>query len=200
MPKILVVDDEEEVLQVTVSMIRKHGYTVDSAVNGADALKKIRIDQPDLILTDVLMPEMDGYKFYKELKNDPATAEIPVLVITGRGQMKDSFQVAGVDGFITKPFTTEDLFIEIENIFAVRINRARLMAKDGAHLRKKIIALTPDKTVLENMAVQSKRAGYYFEATLSSDTLVSQAMKTRPDVLFIDIGCKDMARRNSLIL
>lgn len=190
MTKILVVDDEQEILNATVGIIKKRGYEVDSALNGLEGLKKVSENRPDLILTDVLMPIMDGYKFYKELKSNSTTANIPVLIVTGRGQMEDSFHVAGVDGFITKPFRPQDLFLEIEYILSISLNRATLEGETG-HSRK-ILALSAEKAVLESMAEQAKRAGYSFAETTASNILISEIMKASPDILFIDIGIKDM--------
>src|SRR3989338_3329188 len=97
---ILIVDDDPDILASTGSVLRKRDYEVMTASDGQKALAMARERHPDFILTDVLMPQMDGYLFYKELKNDDMLANIPVLIITGRGKMEDTFKVVGVDGFI----------------------------------------------------------------------------------------------------
>src|SRR5436189_3766076 len=114
---ILIVDDDSEILEMTGSFLRKRDYEIITANDGQTGLTAARSRHPDLILTDVLMPNMDGFAFYKELKNDDQLNSIPVLILTGRGKMEDSFKVIGVDGFITKPFTPDSLASEIEHVF-----------------------------------------------------------------------------------
>src|SRR5438552_244678 len=95
---VLIVDDDPQILEATGSFLRKRDYEVLTADNGQSGLDSARAHRPDVILADVLMPQMDGYAFYKELKNDSELAGIPVLIITGRGKMEDSFKVIGADG------------------------------------------------------------------------------------------------------
>jgi DNA-binding response OmpR family regulator len=78
------------------------------------------MQHPDLILTDVLLPKMNGYEFVKELKNCSFTANIPILVMTGRGQMKEVFDAAGVAGFISKPFHPKELISKIHEILSIQ--------------------------------------------------------------------------------
>lgn len=190
---ILIVDDDPEVLQVTGAMLQKRGYEVSLAVNGLRALEKIKIQRPDLILADVLMPEMDGYTFYKELKNNPVTNNIPVLIITGRGKMEDSFKVMGVDGFISKPFSTEDLADEVTHILTIaktKLPSAQAAIPVGS---LKILAIGSDKAVLENMAFEARRAGFVFSMVNSGAEAISQAVKFIPDLVFLDVLLQDMA-------
>ena len=113
---ILVVDDDLIIIEGTRNILERRGFRVLTAQNGQAALHILKAQKPDLILTDVLMPVMDGFSFYKELKKNPATADIPVLVMTARGPMEDTFKVAGADGFMTKPFSPVNLTVEIDQI------------------------------------------------------------------------------------
>jgi DNA-binding response OmpR family regulator len=115
--RILVIDDEPQVTEIVEAFLTNAGHEVyvdNSASSGVNQAKKLK---PDLILLDIMMPEMDGYTLCNELKNDPTTANIPVLFLTGRDKSDDmgrSFQVGG-DMFIKKPFSCERL-LEIINI------------------------------------------------------------------------------------
>jgi CheY-like chemotaxis protein len=190
--KILVVDDDPEILRLTEDALKKREYAVVTAANGARALEQLRIERPDIILADVLMPEMDGYSFYKALKNNPLLVDIPVLIITGRGGMEDTFKVLGVDGFITKPFTTEDLVTEIEHIF--RLKEARQQTTDVGikGLPRKILAVGSQKDILENMVTQARRGGYTIETALNGSDAIAKAIKFLPDITFIDVQLPDM--------
>ena len=116
MATIFVVDDDPDVLKVTLALFIKHGYDAVGAVNGLDALQLVRKINPDIIVTDIIMPQMDGFRFLKELKDSPLTSGIPILIISGHGKMEDSFAAYGVDGFMTKPFSTKDLIQKVESI------------------------------------------------------------------------------------
>lgn len=118
-PRIFIVDDEPEVLATTLAMFERHGFIAAGASNGLDAIQFVRKNIPDLIITDIIMPQMDGYKFFKELKNSPLTSGIPILVVSGRGQMSSSFEALGVEGFLTKPFSSSNLLKEVNRILGL---------------------------------------------------------------------------------
>jgi len=116
MPTIFVIDDNPDVLLVTLAMFARKGYEAVGATNGLDAIQMLRKVNPDLIITDVIMPQMNGFQLLKELKNNPLTSDIPILVISGHGQMADSFKTMGIDGFLTKPFSTKNLLLKVQEI------------------------------------------------------------------------------------
>ena len=195
--KILIVDDEPEVLDVTGSMLRKREYEVSTATNGLIALQEIKDKRPDLILLDVLMPEMDGYELYKQLKGNPLTNDIPVLIVTARGNMEDSFKVIGVDGFISKPFSPDDLMNEIEHVKTLLQSKENL--KDaGTRSRPKILVVGNTQVVLENMTHQAQRAGFDITTVSSGTDVIAQGVKLMPHIIFIDVQVKDMTA-NTLI-
>jgi len=116
MSKILIVDDEEKFIELIQIRLETNGYEVASAKNGKEGLEKVRVYKPDLIISDALMPVMDGYKFYKELKRNRATLSIPVLILTARGNMEDTFMMAGVDEFLAKPVDAEELLEKVSKL------------------------------------------------------------------------------------
>ena len=116
---ILLVDDEADIIQTLIPHLVVNGYGVISAVDGVEGLKKARSERPDLIILDVVMPNMDGYTFIKELRSDQDISSIPVIVITVRDKMKDLFEVEGVKDYVTKPFEVEDLIEKVNKYFNV---------------------------------------------------------------------------------
>ncbi len=112
MPKILVVDDEPNVVKMISSRLMDSGYEVASAVNGKDALDKVKGDKPNLIILDILMPEMDGFSAAVALKNDPWTKSIPVIFLTclvESAEMEEAHALIAGNVFLSKPFEAEEL-------------------------------------------------------------------------------------------
>lgn len=190
--RILIVDDDASILDMTSLVLGKKGYEVSVAANGVRALEEIKKRLPDLILTDVIMPEMDGYFFYKELKKNPLTAGIPVLIITARGKMEDTFKVMGVDGFIAKPILPEVLYAEIEHMFRVMETRKDIQDSDKEDINKKVLIVTQDAEILKDMKYQAQRAGYTVDAATSGAEAVTRVVKFLPDIIFVDVLVEDI--------
>ena len=109
--KILVVDDEMHILRIVKYKLESAGYHVLTALNGADALKLAREERPALIFLDIMMPGINGYEVCLQLKNDPQTKDIIIIMLTAKGQESDKIKglEVGVDEYITKPFSPQDL-------------------------------------------------------------------------------------------
>lgn len=109
--KILVVDDEENIRKLVHYNLILDGYDVIMAVDGKEGLEKAIQEKPDLILLDIMMPEMDGLEVCSRLKKNPETRDIPIFMLSAKGQMQDledAFEV-GADNYITKPFDVDKL-------------------------------------------------------------------------------------------
>ena len=117
--KILVVDDEPHIVRLVQVNLEKAGYTVSTASNGREALEAVAGDQPDLVVLDVMMPEMDGLETLKRLKDNPETDEIPVILLTAKAQDSDVFEgwKSGADLYLTKPFNPGELLLFVQRIF-----------------------------------------------------------------------------------
>ena len=120
---ILLVDDSEEQVRLLLHTFKGAGYIVDFALNGVEALNKIRMLQPRLIISDVMMPEMDGFEFCREVKEDPAFKEIPVILLTGLMDPQNLVRGlhSGADYFITKPYNKDSLLSRISKILGEKI-------------------------------------------------------------------------------
>jgi len=112
--KILVIDDDPDVVKFVSTLLKDHGYEVASAKDGKEGLDKARSEQPALICLDITMPEMSGVKCYRELRGDAALQKIPVLMLTGVTEDFQKFissrkQVPPPDGYLSKPFVPDEL-------------------------------------------------------------------------------------------
>lgn len=118
--RILVVDDEPEILELVEFNLKQAGFTVTTADDGAEALKKIRAQIPDLIILDVMLPEMDGLEVCKSLRNDPATAQLPIIMLTAKAAEVDRVLglELGADDYLTKPFSPRELMLRVKKMLA----------------------------------------------------------------------------------
>ena len=118
--KILVVDDEDDILHFLALVLREKGFEVVTASGGHEALTQAQIEQPDLVLLDIMMPQMDGWEVLKLLRVDEETAHIPVAMLSARTEAKDRVQglQEGAIDYICKPFSLKELLTKIEQVFA----------------------------------------------------------------------------------
>lgn len=131
--KILAVDDEEDILELLRFNLTKEGFAVVCAGSGEEALKLTRLEKPELILLDLLLPGMDGLEVARRLKSDPATKEIPIIMVSAKGEEADIVTglEVGAEDYITKPFS-----------------RKVVIARVRAVLRRKTAAPADDQEVL----------------------------------------------------
>ena len=116
--KILVVDDEPEAVELLEFNLKQAGFDVVTAADGAEALKKARSALPGLILLDLMLPEVDGLEVCKMLRRDPATAAIPIVMVTAKAAEIDRILglELGADDYVTKPFSPRELILRIKNV------------------------------------------------------------------------------------
>ena len=119
-PKILVVDDEPDALEVLGFKLKEAGYLPILAKDGARALALARDERPALIVLDLMLPEVDGLEVCKILRRDPGTASIPILMLTARAAELDRVLglELGADDYVTKPFSPRELVLRIKNLLA----------------------------------------------------------------------------------
>jgi CheY-like chemotaxis protein len=136
MTKILVIEDNDDVREEIVAILRYEGFEVRDAENGRLGLALARDWGPDLVVCDVMMPEVDGYATLEAIRADPATAATLFLCLTARAEQNDVQRAVGLgaDDYLTKPFTTDEL---LTSIASISTKRACADAKraDTAHLR-----------------------------------------------------------------
>ncbi len=118
MPKILVVDDEPDVVELVTFNLRKAGFEVIAASDGTAALRSARLELPDLIVLDLMLPEVDGLEVCKLLRRDPATAGVPIILLTAKAAEIDRVLglELGADDYVTKPFSPRELVLRVKKL------------------------------------------------------------------------------------
>jgi CheY-like chemotaxis protein len=133
--RVLVVEDEQDVAELIRYNLAKEGYEVARVGNGADALKHAREGKPEVILLDIMVPQLNGWEVCRRLKQDPETRGIPVIMVTGRVEEGDKvlgFEM-GADDYVTKPFSPRELVARIRAV--VRRGKASDGADRKQHLK-----------------------------------------------------------------
>jgi two-component system phosphate regulon response regulator PhoB len=122
---ILIVDDEEDVLELVRYNVGKNGYRTETATSGEEALAKARAKLPDLIILDLMLPGIDGLEVCKELKANPKTEHIPIIMLTAKGEETDIVTglELGADDYVTKPFSPKVLVARVRRILHRSIAR-----------------------------------------------------------------------------
>jgi two-component system response regulator VicR len=117
--RILCIEDEPEMIDLIRLILGRHGFEVSGANGGVQGVKKIREELPDLILLDLMMPDMDGWEVYQQIKADEKTSNIPVIVVTAKAQNIDKvlgLHIAKVDDYISKPFSPQALLESVQKV------------------------------------------------------------------------------------
>ena len=125
---ILVVDDHEQNLELLQAYLEDIGCRVRTAADGVEALREVESDQPDLIILDVMMPRMSGYQLCSKLKGEPATRDIPVVMVTALSEVGDVERAveSGADDFLTKPVYKLELVTRAKSLLRVRLLKRQL--------------------------------------------------------------------------
>jgi DNA-binding NarL/FixJ family response regulator len=120
--QVLLVDDEPGVRESVKEYLQESGFTVQVASNASDAWQMLQQHAPDLVISDVMMPRVDGYQFLKQLRDDPRYKALPVVFLTARGMTSDRIQgyQAGCDAYLPKPFDADELVAIVENLLERR--------------------------------------------------------------------------------
>ena len=143
--KILIVDDEPDLLELLSMSLQMEGYTITTAETAAAALESIASDPPDLILLDVMLPDISGIQLTGKLKNTPDTAHLPVILLTAKD--KDTDVIVGLnigaDDYITKPFSTAILTARVEAVLRRAQGQTQQQPKDS--LRSGAITMIPSR-------------------------------------------------------
>ena len=121
--RVLVVEDEPDIRDLVVLHLEREGFQVRASRDGADALKQARAAPPDLIVLDLMLPELDGLEVCRRLRRDPATVSIPVIMLTAKGDEADRVVglELGADDYVTKPFSPKELVARVKAV----LRRAR---------------------------------------------------------------------------
>ena len=169
---ILVVDDDDSIRSLLRQELGEAGYLIEEAANGKEALQKVRARRPDLIILDVMMPEMNGFDVAAVLKNDPQTMDIPIIVLSIVQDKTRGFRI-GVDRYLTKPIDTGLLFTEIGSLL------------EQGKSKKKVLVVDQDSATAGTITEVLQTKGY---SVLESDEtdLLEKAVANQPDIIIIN--------------
>lgn len=171
-PRILVVDDEANIRELLTQEFTEAGYAVDTAANGREAVARVRTERPDLVVLDVMMPEMNGFDVAAVLKNDPVTMDIPIVILSIVQDRERGYRV-GVDRYLTKPIDTDLLFREV----------GALIEQRKSH--KRVLVVDEDASTVKSLTDVLATRGYsVVEAGL--DDVVERAMALQPDIILLN--------------
>jgi len=132
--KILIVEDEQDILQLVKHYLEKEGFRPVTAMNGLDALKRVKEDKPDLVVLDLMLPHMDGLEVCKRLRAVPDTSMLPIIMLTAKAEESDTIVglELGADDYVTKPFSPKALVARVKALLR-RIERAPADGLDLLH-------------------------------------------------------------------
>ena len=169
---ILIVDDDESIRSLLHQELGDAGYNINEASDGKEALERVRTNRPDLIILDIMMPEMNGFDVAAVLKNDPQTMDIPIIVLSVVQDKARGFRI-GVDRYLTKPIDTDLLFNEIGNLL------------EQGKSKRKVMIVDEDTAAVSTLTEVLKTKGY--EVMESNEReLLENAVANQPDIIIIN--------------
>ncbi len=171
-PTILVVDDDTPIRSLLRQELNDAGYEVKEAANGKAALDMVRVHKPDLIILDVMMPEINGFDVAAVLKNDPDTMDIPIIILSIVQDKERGLRI-GVDRYLTKPIDTDQLFKEVGALLEQGVSK------------KKVLVVDEDQTTIKTLAGVLNARGYNVMET-EGKNLVETAIQTQPDIIMLN--------------
>ena len=170
--KILVVDDEAHIRNLLRQELGDAGYLVEEAKDGRIALEMIRQEKPDLLILDVMMPEISGFDLAAVLKNDPETMDIPIIILSIVQDRERGFRL-GVDRYLTKPIDTAKLFKEVD----------ALLSQGKSH--KKVMVVDEDVSTAKTLMEVLQARGYHVVESNGRE-LVEKAVSEKPDIIILN--------------
>lgn len=183
MPRLLVVDDEPDAVELIEFNLKGAGFDVVTAADGAEALRKARAHKPDAIVLDVMLPEVDGLEVCKQLRRDPATTSVPILMLTAKAAEIDRVLglELGADDYVTKPFSPRELVLRVKGL----LRRGRAPEAAAEHIRHGCLSVD-----LPRHAVTVK--GRAIELTATEFKLLNLLVQRRGRVQSRDVLLRDV--------
>jgi signal transduction histidine kinase/CheY-like chemotaxis protein len=169
---ILVVDDEKHIRDLLKQELSESGYIVREASNGKEAIDEVRKELPDLMILDVMMPEMNGFDVAAVLKNDPMTMDVPILILSIVQDKERGYRL-GVDRYLTKPIDTEKLFAEIGSLL------------EQGKSKRKVMIVDEDTSTVRTLAEVLQARGYSVVEANGTE-LLAKAIESKPDIIILN--------------
>jgi len=195
MAKILIVDDDLSTVFILKKLLEKEGYATAWTSSGKGALESIQAEKPDIVLLDVMMPDMNGWEVCKRIKSNEATSKIPVAMLTVRGELKDrakSFQYAHADAHINKPLVNEELFSTVKLLLERASKEAEPKGKvEGKEVPKIMLV---DDDIITSFTVKKLlgKEDYDIREVPSGREALELLETEHPDLILLDVMMPDM--------
>ncbi|MBD2523271.1 PAS domain S-box protein [Nostoc sp. FACHB-133] len=170
---ILVVDDDANIRELLRQQLENEGYNVQEGKDGVDAIHQIKIARPDLILLDVMMPQINGFDVAAVLKNDPQTADIPIIILSIIENKERGYHI-GIDRYLTKPINTEKLLNEIGSLLYQGTSS------------KKVLVVDKNASALKTLSDVLEAQGYNVIEASNPQECINKALSAKPDMIIID--------------
>ncbi|WP_392476464.1 response regulator [Nostoc sp. C110] len=170
---ILIVDDDINIRELLRQQLETEGYNVREAKDGMDAIHQIKIARPDLILLDVMMPQINGFDVAAVLKNDPQTADIPIIILSIIENKERGYHI-GIDRYLTKPIDTQKLLNEIGSLLSQGTSS------------KKVLVVDKNASTLKTISDVLQTQGYSVIAASDPQECINKARSAKPDMIIID--------------
>jgi len=167
--RVLIVEDEPDIRELVVHHLKREGYQVSAASSGEEGLRQVQAAPPDLVILDLMMPAMDGLEVCRRLRQDPATASLPIVMLTAKGDEVDRVLglEIGADDYIVKPFSPKELLARVRAVLrrsrpapgAAPLRVGALVMNLGTHtvsVGGEVLALTPKEFDLLRALVEAR--------------------------------------------
>ncbi|HXU74916.1 MAG TPA: response regulator, partial [Methylomirabilota bacterium] len=189
-PRILIVDDEPEAVELVEFNLKQAGFDVTCAADGAEALAKARAELPNLVVLDLMLPEIDGLEICRMLRRDPATAGLPIIMLTAKAAEIDRIigLEVGADDYVTKPFSPRELVLRVKKM----LERARAPEASSEQLQFGHLLIDPPRHLVS-------WRGRRIDLTATEFKLLSLLAQRRGRVQSRDQLLRDVWEYNSLI-
>ncbi|MEH2220625.1 MAG: PAS domain S-box protein [Nostoc sp.] len=170
---ILVVDDDANIRELLRQQLENEGYNVREGKDGVDAIHQIKTARPDLILLDVMMPQINGFDVAAVLKNDPQTADIPIIILSIIENKERGYHI-GIDRYLTKPINTEKLLNEVGSLLYQGTSS------------KKVLVVDKNASALKTLSDVLQAQGYNVIEASNPQECINKALSAKPDMIIID--------------
>ncbi len=190
--KILIIDDDYDFRETTKIILESENYDVLTASDGDEGLTLARKEKPNIILLDVMMPGYDGYYICRQIKDDPVTCDIPVIMVTCLGQVSEASYSKMIakhhkaDGYLDKPVNKDALHNMISGILNSNVEKTR-----SSHRKKRVLIIDDDTDVLSSLELVLQRSGYEIYIAESAIEGIKLAKAFHPDAIILDVMLPD---------
>lgn len=180
--KILIVDDEQDIREIIKISLLQDGFQILEASNGEDAIELAKNEKPDLITLDIIMPNIDGFQVAKAIKENPDTADIPIIILSVLSQDKQKF-MQGIADYISKPFKPDELVKKIKKV---------IESAGQADKSKNILIVDDDPDVIDIISISLREKGFSLVSAANGVEALEKLEIFIPNLIILDIHMPKM--------